>query len=789
MILLLRRFIIAISMVTFISGASFAQTSDTVFDIETFRELATRAEEVVSNGQASIEALDVLRADLVGYRTQALENQEARARRVETVQEQIAALGTVPEDGATEAQEVAALRSELNGQLAEARAPLIVAQEAYRRAGGLIDEIDKIIRERKTTALLQLDGSPLNPALWPAAITAVVQAIGDIGTEIQTQWNNVIPAKIRKQNGPVIFILIALGAILMIPARHWVSRGLEGAREGSLRTVGNARRLLVSLAVFLLPMLGLLFLVMAVNFAELFAVRGDLLMRAVPMMGLSLFGANWLSRNLPQGKIYSGENQDAKAGLVVGGQRTIIALGVVLAGYYFIQGLSQGAEWSTETRAVIQFPFVVLLGYGVFRLGRKIKKFSALLTTQEGQTSIAEKVAALLSTACYITGLAGPLLAAFGYSNAGATLVFSMVLTLALIAALFFVYILLVRLMLSGLGAVPKETLEVPKGGLYKVILGFSLICFAVPMLALIWGARTSDLTNVWFTLNEGFSLGDTRISVTDFLIFIPIFFIGYTITRLMQTALRTAVLPNTRIESGAQNALVTGFGYMGIFLSALVAIMATGLDLSNLAIVAGALSVGIGFGLQAIVSNFVSGIILLIERPVKIGDWVEIGGNSGNISKISVRSTSIETFDRATVIIPNADLVAGTVTNWTHDNLRGRVKAPIGVAYGTDPRLVEEVLLSIAEDHPNVLKLPKPWVVFKGFGADSMDFELRAIIRDVNNVLGTHSDFNYAIVERFAKEGIEIPFAQRDVHIKNAQDFLTPPVKTAHKTPVKPKK
>ncbi|KAB7616137.1 mechanosensitive ion channel family protein [Amylibacter sp. SFDW26] len=786
---LLKRLTITLGVVAFIACAAFAQNSNNAFDIEQFRELASRAESVVSNGQASTEALEILRSDLVKYRAQALSSQEARARRVATVQEQIAVLGAVPEEGQQETEQVTARRTELNGQLAEARAPLIVSQEAFRRAGGLISEIDKIIRARNTTALLQLDSSPLNPKLWPNALSAFTKYIGEIGTEVKTQWDSATQAKVRKQNGPIILILIALSLILMVPVRNWVTRGLETANDESLRSIGDVPRLLASLAVFLLPMFGLLLLVAAIELAELFALRGDLLMRSVPIMGLSFFGANWLARNLPQGKIYSGDNLGEEAGLVVGGQRTIVAIGIVMAVFYFVDGLSKGAEWPTEILSVIRFPFIVLLGYGVFRLGRKIKKVQTLLNAREEQTGIRENISRLLSGACYIAGLGGPLLAAFGYSNAGATLIFSMVLTLALIAALFFIYILLVRLMLSGLHRSSKQQEDVPSGGLYKVLLAFLLICFAVPLLALIWGARVSDLTNVWFILNEGISLGDTRISVSHFLIFIPIFFIGYTITRLMQTALRTAVLPNTKIESGAQNALVTGFGYIGIFLSALIAIMTTGLDLSNLAIVAGALSVGIGFGLQAIVSNFVSGIILLIERPVKIGDWVEVGGNSGNISKISVRSTSIETFDRATVIIPNADLIAGTVTNWTHDNLRGRVKAPVGVAYGTDPRLVEEVLLSIAAEHPNVLKLPKPWVVFKGFGADSMDFELRAIIRDVNNVLDTLSDFNYAIVERFTEEGIEIPFAQREVRIKNAQDFLPPTPKTTRKAVPKPKK
>ena len=170
-------------------------------------------------------------------------------------------------------------------------------------------------------------------------------------------------------------------------------------------------------------------------------------------------------------------------------------------------------------------------------------------------------------------------------------------------------------------------------------------------------------------------------------------------------------MLPNTKIDSGAQNALVTGVGYVGIFFSALIAITSMGLDLSSLAIVAGALSVGIGFGLQAIVSNFLSGIILLVERPIKVGDWIQVGAYSGYVSKIAVRSTTIDTFDQANVIIPNADFISGTVTNMTHLSKRGRVKVPVGVAYDSDPVFVKEILMDIVSSNANILKSPGPSV------------------------------------------------------------------------------
>ena len=415
-----------------------------------------------------------------------------------------------------------------------------------------------------------------------------------------------------------------------------------------------------------------------------------------------------------------------------------------------------------QSYEVFTSAITVLAGILLWRISASMK---LVISGDSSSGSLRLKLLGFLRRIIVGVAIISPLIAAIGYVNAGSAIAVPMVKTLGFLALI----VILQRLTFDLYAAILNKS-EEETDALAPVLIGFIITISVLPFLAIIWGARVSSLTELWIQFQDGIKVGDSRISPLDFLTFVLLFTIGYMLTRVIQSALRGSILPKTNLDAGAQNALVAGLGYIGIFIAALVAISSTGLDLSSLAIVAGALSVGIGFGLQNIVSNFVSGVILLIERPISQGDWIEVSGKMGYVRDISVRSTRIETFDRTDVIIPNADLVSGVVTNWTRGNTIGRVIIPVGVAYGSDTKKVEKILRDIISKIEHVAKEPPPGVIFQGFGADSMDFEIRAILSDVNYMLSVKSDVNHEIVKRFTKEGIEIPFAQRDVWIRNPE-------------------
>lgn len=737
-------------------------------DYSAWEQLASRAESAVESREVSTNTLEDLRADLSAYRERLLGVESAGDPRLATLQAQLEALGAAPEDG-SEPEEIAQRRQELQRQISQLQAPLLRAEEAYSRADGLIAAIDEIIRSRETERLLQRIPGLLDPRLWGPALTSFFEPFQHVASEIRANWSNDVRRQTLLDQLPVILLLVVLAGLLVFRAPKLVDRLGVWLRSKTRRGTGFWSSLL-SLLRLTLPTGGLLLFVLALSMSGLLGSRGATIVFVLPVMLFFVLLARWLaaetfSSDDEINTISLSQERRTEARYYVNSLSWLLALNTLFA------YLSEIGEWASETGAILGFVIHLLCGLILFRLGQILRQAGPLdgdvKHDEDGAQllSFPSRLARMAGQAAMLVGFVGPILSLVGYVNIADALIFPTILTLGLFAGL----LLLQRLFRDLYHLVTGAPLDEARS-LLPVLSGSILMLVSLPVLALIWGARVADLTEIWARFQAGFSFGETRISPTDFLMFAVVFAIGLILTRLLQSGLRGSVLPKTRIDKGGQTAIVSGTGYLGIFLSAIVAITSAGIDLTALAVVAGALSVGIGFGLQNIVQNFVSGIILLIERPISEGDWIEVNGQHGTVKDISVRSTRIETFDRTDVIVPNADLVSNSVTNYTRGNVLGRLVVDVGVAYGTDTRKVEDILYKIARNHDMVLMNPEPFVHFKGFGADSLDFDVRMILRDVTQILVVRTEINHQIAEVFKREGIEIPFAQRDIWLRNPE-------------------
>lgn len=311
------------------------------------------------------------------------------------------------------------------------------------------------------------------------------------------------------------------------------------------------------------------------------------------------------------------------------------------------------------------------------------------------------------------------------------------------------------------------EQTEDQLGLLASIVINGMVLLVGVPLILLQWGFQWGDIYAMAYGVTGELSIGTIRFSLGGIVTGIVVVAVGYFITRWLQGWLDDSVMARGKVDPGVRNSIRTVIGYVGIAIALLFGISAAGIDLSNLALIAGALSLGIGFGLQNIVSNFVSGLILLVERPFKVGDWIVAGPVTGNVRRISVRATEVETFQKQTIILPNSELINAAVGNWTHRNKLGRVDINVGASYDADPRKVHALLLDILRSHPSILKSPEPIVSFAGFGPSSLDFDLMFHLADITAQLTVRNEVRFTIFERFKEEGIAIPFPQRDIYIR----------------------
>jgi potassium-dependent mechanosensitive channel len=738
-------------------------------DYTAWEATASRVETAIEARASASTTLEELRVQLVDWRQALLGAQNANSARIATLRTQIAALGPAPTDGTAEPPAIAERRSALTEQLVRLQAPGIAADEAYQRADGLIREIDRVMRERQANEILQVWPSPIYPANWPEAVIALTDTGIQLWDEITTSWTSRFQRAALRSNLPLILTLMVVGLALFLRGRRGVAH-VSGRLLA--RVPGKARgmaSLFLSLLDLLLPIIGVSLLAVALAVTNLpgpigIEVLESFLPAAMPAICGSWIAARLFVTGAEPGLLHLSEERRAEG-------RYLSSFLGVLMGIDILRSAAMDAQsYSDGATSVLSFPMIALSGLVVWRLGHLLRRHARGGAAGSDAATYANRLIGLIGRAGILVGIAAPVIGAFGYVPAAEALIYPAALSLALVGLL----MVLQQLVVDAYGFFTGRE-DGGKDALLPVLISFGLTLVALPVFALIWGARIVDMAELWTRFREGFYLGTTRISPTEFLFFGVVFAIGYGLTRLFQGALRTSILPRTTLDQGGQNAIVSGVGYIGLFLAALVAIRSAGIDLSGLAIVAGALSLGIGFGLQTIVSNFVSGVILLIERPVSEGDWIEVGPVQGIVKSISVRSTRIQTFDRSDVIVPNSDLITGRVTNWTRFNLTGRLIVPVPVPFGTDSRLVERILREITEAQPMAVLTPPPVIAFMGFGAETMNFEIRVILRDVNFSLNVRSDINHDITKRFAAENIDFSPVARDFRLREAGPAALP--------------
>ncbi len=739
-------------------------------DYATWESFATRVEAALESGRVSDSVLGDLRRDLVDWRATFAEAKGESSVRILALRAQLDALGPAPADGTAELAGTAAQRAGLESELDAVLTPVTRATLAHTRADTLVTTLDQSLRSRQANDVSAQGPSPFNFNAWFPAMETFQRTFRLAWSAAISSWSTPSRRAGLIADLPLTVPLGIIGLVLLVFGWRSVRRIGDRLREGKSPPVRGAWGFVISALQVWVPSFGALLLSEAVSNAFVLDSRGEQIVTAfngivvvqflARWLGNRVFGipgASWRVLELAGGRVRAGHAMAASLGVLIGLQMLLVDLGRIDA-------------YSDATLAVLNFPLIVATSVVLWRFGRMMRRYRDDTDVQAEEddrpTSFYNRTVRVLGTLLTLVAIAATLAAALGYRNLAIFALFPSIITLALIAVLMILHHFIVDIFALVVRRGREEAVQ----SLVPVLISVGVAIAAMPLLPLIWGYRVSDLTEFWTRVWAGITIGEAVITPTTVLTVAVVFAIGYAATRLVQGMLGSTILPKTGMEPGGQVALTSGVGYVGIFIAALAAVTTAGIDLSSLAIVAGALSLGIGFGLQNIVSNFVSGVILLIERPIGKGDWIEVGTTMGTVKDISVRSTRIETFDRTDVIVPNSDLISGTVTNYTHGNLLGRVIVPVGVAYGTDTRRVEKILYEIAQAHPLVTVKPEPKVVFQRFGADSLDFEVRVILRDVNFMLDVRSALNHEIARRFAEEGIEIPFAQRDIWLRNPE-------------------
>ena len=718
--------------------------------------------------------LSRLRDRLSAQRARALELRDQLTEERARLEENLARLGD-PVDG--EADQVTARRNALEAERADVGSALARADINIEEANRLLEAISSQRRATFYGQILEREPSPILPAQIADAAATVERGAATAWEEGRSWAANRQAEEQFWVTLAGIAVALALGLALTWPVRAWISRTVSGRIERltpspSRRILAAAVRTASRAVPAILGGIGLLAVLQVLGILDTATTPLANRVLAAFIAAFLVDGAAvaLLSPKAPNWRVID------VSGHAATGLRSLFVLAAVILGLDGV--LSEGALHfgGSDTLTSVQRGLVAcLLGAILIRASRPV----FWRPQDEHQPAPAPALRTLIGLA----GLAAILLALAGYTALAHFAMTRFAFALGLLAIGWLARAVLregARSLLRRLGMMPTRHAadgdEDDDGPLLLSLHLFSdaVVALAVlPPLFLLFGASWSDVRALASDALTGFQVGAVRISILEILVAAGVVIALIAATRVIQRTAERSLFRRMRLDIGVQTSLKTLIGYVGMVIAFMTGIGMLGFDLSNLAIIAGALSVGIGFGLQSIVNNFVSGLILLFERPIKVGDWIFTNSGNGIVKKISVRSTEIETFDRTAIIIPNADLISNAVTNWTHRDKLGRITIPVGVSYNEDPDRVLDILREATEDTQIVLREPPPLILFRGFGDSSLDFEVRAYLRDIGTALQAQTDLLRNIFAKFRAHGVEIPFPQRDLHLRTAgSDF-----------------
>ena len=707
----------------------------------------------------------------------------------ETYGAQLKALGPAPKKGdPQEDPSTAERRKTLEKAFAHYDGLVSQAKASYVRGEVILRTLAEVRLTMRNRRLLTRGEPVFSFAVWHEATQQMSYLIKDLRRSTVEISNAFLKVMVHWAHVMLLSVVAFLSFFIMGPMARWLQKKY-GERHPHV-TPSLFRRLSTAFVTMvthgILPMGGVLFLVFTLYTMHVFTpAEYGIIFRSLVMLGSFLAVLSLvhllLSAKKPSWRVFDLSDRSA------------LALDRRAAPFILLLALNAYITWLLHEAILGEALYTVFLLFL-----RTATCFLGLLLLQAHCWQPREKAAMVngrshvhpvmhewVLTFLYLVALGifltNPCMVLFGYGALADALFSSFIKTGAIILLAFTLHLYMRESFARLLGVKGKKQswistqlgLNEPSRRIVSywtlVILDSFVLLGAVVLIALSWGIDKTYLFNLLETLFFGIDFGKNHVSLISFFVAIGTFLFLFYLTRFLQRMLTERVFPYTNLDQGARHALKTGLGYIGFTLSLIIAISVFGIDLSSLAIIVGALSVGVGFGLQSAVGNFVAGIIMLIERPIKIGDRIVVGDVEGIVRRISVRATELKAFDESSILVPNSELINGRVRNWTFGSELNRVDVPIRVAYNVDPQRVKNTLIKVALDNDAIAHEPAPQVLFKNFGESSKDFLLQVFLKDINRRNRVDSELRYEIDKVFKAVGIAIPYPQRDIHIKKA--------------------